>query len=113
VLGIGRGRKEQARRGWNVGSPLCLAAKTMCVCSWDLCFSSCLLSMSQLLAPWQAAPQKAGLPRPGDPPRYLHLLDLWDYAAGQRWEGEVRTSLLWLLSIHNVRFPCLGRPQCP
>lgn len=68
VLGNGRGRKEQARRGWKVGSPLCLAAKSMCVCSWALCFSSCLLSMSQTLAPWRVAPQTAGLPRPGDPP---------------------------------------------
>lgn len=32
----GRGRKEQTRRGWKVGSPFCLAAKSMCVCSWAL-----------------------------------------------------------------------------
>lgn len=39
-----------------------------CVCAPGLCLSSCLLPMSQMLAPWRAAPQKAGLPRPGDPP---------------------------------------------
>lgn len=30
--------------------------------------------------------------------RYLHL---WDYAAGQQWEGEVGWSLLWLLVLQK------------
>lgn len=32
MLGNGRGRKEQARRGWKVGSLLCSAAKSISVC---------------------------------------------------------------------------------
>lgn len=40
----------------------------VCVCApWALCFSSCLLSMRQTLAPWRVAPQTVGLPRPGGP----------------------------------------------
>lgn len=113
MLGNGRGRKERARRGWKVGSPLCSAAKSisLCVCSWALCFSSCLLSMSQMLALWRVAPQKAGLPRPGDPPEVPAPPERWGIvlqASCGRQRGVC--SACWQC---RTRFPCLGKPQCP
>lgn len=83
----------------------------VCVCSWALCFSSCLLSMSQMLALWRVAPQKAGLPRPGDPPEVPAPPECWGIvlqASCGRQRGAC--SACWQC---RTRFPCLGKPQCP
>lgn len=83
----------------------------VCVCSWALCFSSCLLSMSQMLALWRVAPQKAGLPRPGDPPEVPAPPECWGIvlqASCGRQRGAC--SACWQC---RTQFPCSGKPQCP
>lgn len=75
VMGNGRGRKDRARRGWKVGSPLCLAAKSMCVCSWALSFFLSPFNESNT-DPMENGPTKSWPPKIWRPSlRYLHLLN--------------------------------------